>query len=266
MAVSQLGYLGIGISDLPRWEGYATTVLGLEITERGPDDTVYLRLDEYHHRISLHPDPSDDLLYVGWQCSNRSDYEATKVSLYDGGVEFVQATEDELANRHVVDMVKFTCSGVQQEVYYGPHLLFERPFHSQVLMTNFRTGDLGMGHVGLIAEDQAEMLRVMTECLGFKVSDNFRGQERFVHCNGREHTAVVMQGSPGSKRIQHFLLEVNSLDDVGMCLDRVEDNEIPIQSRLGRHTNDHMVSFYMVSPSAFGVEYGWNGRLIDDAT
>jgi hypothetical protein len=34
---------------------------------------------------------------------------------------------------------------------------------------------------------------------------------------------------------------------------------------LGRHTNDHMTSFYTKTPSNFGVEYGWGGRLLDVA-
>ncbi len=32
---------------------------------------------------------------------------------------------------------------------------------------------------------------------------------------------------------------------------------------LGRHTNDHMTSFYANTPSGFFVEYGWGGRVID---
>lgn len=27
--------------------------------------------------------------------------------------------------------------------------------------------------------------------------------------------------------------------------------------KLGKHTNDHMVSFYLRTPSGFNVEYGW---------
>jgi hypothetical protein len=34
---------------------------------------------------------------------------------------------------------------------------------------------------------------------------------------------------------------------------------------LGRHSNDQMVSFYVVT-SGFEVEYGGGGRLVDDAT
>jgi hypothetical protein len=32
---------------------------------------------------------------------------------------------------------------------------------------------------------------------------------------------------------------------------------------LGRHTNDHMTSFYVNTASGFFIEYGWGGRMID---
>jgi hypothetical protein len=35
---------------------------------------------------------------------------------------------------------------------------------------------------------------------------------------------------------------------------------------LGRHTNDHMTSFYLQTPAGFQIEYGYGGRLIDDRT
>ena len=35
---------------------------------------------------------------------------------------------------------------------------------------------------------------------------------------------------------------------------------------LGKHTNDHMVSFYSRSPSGFDVEFGYDGLLVDEAT
>ena len=91
------------------------------------------------------------------------------------------------------------------------------------------------------------------------------GIERFFHCNGREHTFVVGRAGSGDvKRIGHFMVELNSMDDVGSCLDRVEDRGIEIKYRLGKHTNDHMISFYMHTPSGFLMEYGWNGRLVND--
>lgn len=42
--------------------------------------------------------------------------------------------------------------------------------------------------------------------------------------------------------------------------------QVPIMMHLGRHTNDHMVSFYLRTPSGFAVEYGWGAREVDDRT
>jgi len=271
MAISQLGYLGFEVSDPSAWEDYATKVLGVEVSEKAEDGTLYLRFDEYHHRIAIHKGTADDVVYVGFQTANREEFEKTKAKLYEGGIEYAQASQEELKNRHVLDMVKYNMSGVRAEVYYGPHILFERPFQPSLPVTGFRTGDLGLGHVGLNPDDGGEFIRILTECLEFRPSDALGGtDERFFHCNPREHTVVVgrrpatPEAEANAKRIGHFMIELNSIDDVGHCLDRVEDLGIELTSRLGKHTNDHMISFYMKTPSGFRMEYGWNGRTIDD--
>ncbi len=267
MAISQLGYLGFGVDNVEEWVKFANDVVGMEVTETAEDGTVYLRIDDNHHRVALHPGGDGDLAYVGLQTANREEFEKTKESLFSTGVEFVQASPSEIENRMVRDMVRFNASGVPLEVYYGPKVLFEKPFLPGARLSGFRTGELGMGHLGVAPDDTDEMIRVLQDGLGFKVSDSLGGGERFFHCNGREHTFVV--GRPGTgtgKRIGHFMLELNSIDDVGSCLDRVEDSGVEITSRLGKHTNDHMISFYMKTPSGFGLEYGWNGRVVDDET
>lgn len=55
------------------------------------------------------------------------------------------------------------------------------------------------------------------------------------------------------------------MNDVGSAYYRCQDQRVPITSTLGCHTNDHMVSFYVQTPSGFQVEYGYGGRLIEDA-
>ena len=56
------------------------------------------------------------------------------------------------------------------------------------------------------------------------------------------------------------------MDDVGSTYDLCQNQGTPIARTLGRHTNDHMVSFYMQSPSGFEIEYGWGARVVDDST
>jgi 3,4-dihydroxy-9,10-secoandrosta-1,3,5(10)-triene-9,17-dione 4,5-dioxygenase len=36
-----------------------------------------------------------------------------------------------------------------------------------------------------------------------------------------------------------------------------------VSSKLGRHSNDEMVSFYVLSPGGFDVEYGWGATEPD---
>ena len=52
----------------------------------------------------------------------------------------------------------------------------------------------------------------------------------------------------------------------GMTYFLCQDQGVPVARGIGRHTNDHMVSFYMQSPSGFEVEYGWGARVVDDST
>lgn len=62
------------------------------------------------------------------------------------------------------------------------------------------------------------------------------------------------------------MVELRSLDDVGQGYDLAQLDEGRLAYTLGRHTNDHMTSFYAHTPSGFFVEYGWGGRVIDPAT
>ena len=85
-----------------------------------------------------------------------------------------------------------------------------------------------------------------------------------MHCNRRHHSlALVAAPEP---TLYHFMLEALTLDDVGYTLDRHTETDTPLSTGLGKHTNDHMVSFYSISPSGFEVEFGFGGLLIDDAT
>jgi hypothetical protein len=53
-AVTQFGYIVIGVSDIKAWEEYATDVLGLEINGREEDGSLRLRMDQYAYRIVVH--------------------------------------------------------------------------------------------------------------------------------------------------------------------------------------------------------------------
>ena len=130
-------------------------------------------------------------------------------------------------------------------------------------------------HVGIAVRDLDRALEFYRDVLGMRVSDWVRPQpERgvesslniaFLHCNPRHHSLAFWEMKL-SKRLHHFMLQVEALDDVGATYYLCQREGVPIDLSLGRHTNDQMLSFYMKSPSGFDVEFGWGAIEIDDDT
>lgn len=270
MAVSQLAYVGIGVSDMMRWKAFAAEVLGLQVVEGEADGTVFLRMDEYHHRLALHPTGDDDVRYIGLQVATEAAYAQAKAALRAAGVAVTQGTPDEIANRRVMDLVKFETGDLPFELAIGCHMRWDPPFRPGRPMTGFKTGELGFGHVVLRSETPKETVKLLTEALGFRISD-YIGTMTFLHCNPRHHSIAIQPSNPDlprsrDKKMWHFMLETQTLDDVGTALDLAGKTGATLATTLGRHSNDQMVSFYVVTPSGFEVEYGWGGRLVDDAT
>ena len=69
---------------------------------------------------------------------------------------------------------------------------------------------------------------------------------------------------PTASGIVHLMIEVEQADDVGLCHDRALRRKVPMSATLGRHVNDLMLSFYMKTPGGFDVEFGCEGRQVDD--
>jgi 2,3-dihydroxybiphenyl 1,2-dioxygenase len=272
----QVGYVGFDVTDLAAWEAFATRVLGMEIADRGADGTLYLCMDERAYRIALHPGATDRLAYTGWEVADTDRLEELTSSLRAAGIAVKDHTADEAANRHVVALSSLTDpDGYRVEIYCGLLSNVRRPFTSGVALTGFKAGSLGFGHLTLSAsEHQSALLHFYRERMGLRVSDYISLKARgagaeglFFHCNARHHSLALIH-LPGVDvgAVLHLMLEVNTLDDVGLMLERCYENDVPIMRGLGRHSNDKMVSAYIMTPSGFEIEYGWGAREIDDAT
>jgi 2,3-dihydroxybiphenyl 1,2-dioxygenase len=274
-SVTQFGYLGLSVSDINAWERFATQTLGLQISGRGDDGTLLLRNDEYHHRFLVHPTGKDDLAYIGWEVTGEHELREMTNQLKAAGVEVRKGTAEEARARGVVDLVMFKDpSGNPSEIFYGPLMAFNEPFQSPRPISGFVASTQGLGHMVVTMDDFEKSIQFYRDVLGMRISD-FVEVERppgnrfrlaFFHCNPRHHTIAFYAKPNPPKRLNHFMLQTNALDDVGATFYLCQDQGIPINRGIGRHTNDHMVSFYMVSPSGFEVEYGWGGRAVDDST
>jgi len=269
--IAGLGYLGIGVRDLSAWENFATTVLGLAVSGRD-DKTLRLRMDEYQQRFMLHGSGNDDVAYVGWEVRDAATMQAVASRLREAGIKVEAGSADEAAARGITELAKFEDpNGLASEIFFGPMMRFEEPFHSPRAVSGFVTGEQGLGHIVLAVKDLEQSLHFYRDVLGFRISDfidmsfgSMKATLAFFHCNPRHHSLAIV-AAPLPKRLLHFMLQTKSVDDVGATLYLAQDRGVEIASSLGRHTNDHMLSFYMRTPSGFEVEYGWGARTVDDA-
>jgi len=272
-SVSELGYLGVGVSDVKAWHGLATDVLGMQVVPGDDRATSYLRLDDYHHRVELRAKGSDDLEFAGWEVPDAQTLQRVAQQLEDGGVRVVAGTRDEADARRVVDLVKCVDpNGIPVEVFCG-RPVNPVPFHPTRAMSGFKTGGMGLGHILLHARNLDESLHFYRDLLGLRVSDftdvrtpNGTLRLAFLHCNARHHSIAFIEAPAAPKRINHVMVECNSLNDVGTGRDLCLARGVPIVIELGCHMNDRMVSFYLGNPSGFALEYGWGARMIDEAT
>jgi 3,4-dihydroxy-9,10-secoandrosta-1,3,5(10)-triene-9,17-dione 4,5-dioxygenase len=275
--IRSLGYVRVDSTDLDQWRHFGGKVLGLA-EGRGPDPAnLYFRMDELSARIVVTPADQNRLACMGWEVADHRALAAAVDHLKHHGVEVETGTADELAERRVEGMVRFTDPFDNVfELYHGATYEM-RPVVTPYAQT-FVTGEQGMGHIVIPVTDDVEALRFYADVLNFRLRDSMRmpgefvGKEagstvwlRFLGCNPRHHSLAFLP-MPNPSKCVHIMLEVAKLDDVGRALERVRKHKAPLSATLGRHMNDQMVSFYVKSPGGFDVEYGCEGLQVDDAT
>ncbi len=273
VSVGSLAYLGFTVEDPSAWLHFATNVLGLMPADEN-DGAGRLRIDQRSWRIAVEKGAKTDIAFAGFEVSGRDELSAMRLQLARHGIAVSEDDGSLAADRGVTGLI--FCRdplGIQVELFYGATERFEKPFVSPMAVHGFVTGDQGLGHV-VLGDDRIEALRAFyVDALGFRRSDIIRmefgglGQKEleFYHCNPRHHT-VALVPVRGGRRIFHFMLQVDNIDDVGFALDRVMATGGRVTATLGRHTNDHMISFYAEMPGGIEVEYGYGARIVDDAT
>ncbi len=269
-SVTRLGYIGLNVIDLAAWEPILFQVLGLEARARAPGAPLQLRMDERHHRFTLYPGKTDSLAYVGWEVDTRDDFFALYDQLKRNGVNVVLADGATRRERAVMELMQFLDpDGARQEVFFGG-VEDNAPFRPSRAISGYRTGEQGLGHVLLAAANPEASIAFYRDNLGFRLSDYIHwddAQATFLHCNARHHSLALMNPCFGSGpgELNHFMVQAKSIDDVGRGYDLVQQLGIPLILTLGKHTNDQMTSFYMITPAGFAIEYGYGGREIDDS-
>jgi biphenyl-2,3-diol 1,2-dioxygenase len=271
-AITELGYIGVEVSDRARWEAYAHDVLGMMVADSPAADVSWLRTDDRACRIILSDGSADDLAFAGWRVADTDALDAFGQHLDAIGIAHTAGDEGELARRCADRMLHFTDpTGTRHEVYCGDGAA-TAPFESAAVPGGFVTGAGGLGHIVLAANDYAASLAFVQDVIGMIPSDfvqiepapGFTIDFAFLHVNPRHHS-LALAAVPGAPKVMHhFMVEVNNVTEVGLARDRNLAFGLPVQMDIGQHPNDKMISFYGETPSGFLVEFGCGGQLVGD--
>ncbi|MFC9838077.1 iron-dependent extradiol dioxygenase HsaC [Rhodococcus sp. NPDC127530] len=276
MSIRSLAYMRIEATDMAAWREYGLKVLGMVEGKGSDPDALYLRMDDFPARLVIFPGEQDRLSVSGWETANAAELQEVRDNLSAAGVAFKEGTAEQLQDRRVDELITFEDpSGNTLEAFHGAALEHRRvvsPYGHK-----FVTGEQGLGHVVLSTTDDEASLRFYRDVLGFRLRDSMRlppqmvgrpadGKPawlRFFGCNPRHHSLAFLP-MPTPSGIVHLMIEVENSDDVGLCLDRALRKKVKMSATLGRHVNDLMLSFYMKTPGGFDVEFGCEGRQVED--
>lgn len=273
--ISSLGYVGFGVSDLDKWQLFATDILGMQVGRRDAT-SMTLRMDEYCQRFFLEQNDIDDLIAAGWEFTTEQELEEYVAELRDKGVELHTLSAEQCARRHIEK--GYSCkdpNGFDHEFFFGHGVVvLKDQFRSSVLKGGFITGNLGVGHILPFANrgNGAETVDFYKNVLKFRISDYIRQEVQpgmtveatFFHTRTGRHHSIATAEAPTAKVLNHFMVQAEDMDDVGLAYDRAVNAGIPIVLELGHHPNDRMFSFYAQTPSGFNFEFGWGGIVIDE--
>lgn len=292
MQVESVGYVVVSSTDLDKWLDFGTNVIGMMQAPSMPDNgSVYLKMDQRPFRYQIVKGEYDGLLLAGWDLGTEDAFNEGLAELDAKGVSYEKVeAADELAARAVSGLARLADpSGNQLELYWADgDLAHDDVEFKSSLVKGFVTAadngdDMGLGHVVLHAPTDFEGVHDFYQMFGLKdaditdMSDKGMGKIYFMNANPRHHSLALwswggptpetnFQPSPESTApgCVHLMAEVDSLAEVGACLDRVNEREIMVVSSLGEHINDEMISFYMLTPGNFALEFGYDGMQLDE--
>ncbi len=276
MGIMNLGYIRLQMNNPEAWAEFAQTVLGFKaaVSDDGAGGK-YLRMDDAPFRYIIEKGEDERFVAAGYEVVSQDAFNALITKLETNGVEVMRGSQEEARRRALKEFA--SCqdpSGNVVELFYGRDA--GAAFVAGAGISGFKTGEMGLGHIVLPAPENEATARFYTELMGFGVSDDLTlppfadgmPEQRilFMHADNPRHHTLGIYNFPSPTGVIHIMAEVNTIDEVGQCMDRVKQAGLHIFADLGRHANDEMVSFYFYAPGGIGIEVGYDGKQVKDWT
>jgi 2,3-dihydroxybiphenyl 1,2-dioxygenase len=264
--IKDIMQVGVGVPDRAAFARFCNDMLGFPTSDSADGKVTYMRVDGYRHRVAARTAPAPVLDYIGFDVGGPEELAQWKGKLAAKNIDCRPGSKEECLERRLAGFIEFKDpDGHRLALAHGFETAKEPVRYTRELKIT------GLGHVLLTVNDTQRSHDFYTGVLGFRLSDWVYIDDNirlcFLRCNARHHSLAFGPCMPGKlPRLQHVMLEVESLDDVMRSYHFARTHGAPIGMGPGRHPNCQTVHVYVQTPGGFAVEYGWGHRRLDDAT
>ncbi|MGE0733386.1 MAG: VOC family protein [Alphaproteobacteria bacterium] len=248
----KLGYVALNVTDIERSVEFYKTIVGLDLYGMGAQGQAFLRCSDDHHNVVLYPAAKAGLKRIGWVMESERELDSLARALRDAGisVETVSAAECQDLRQGPSLRAREPNSGLCFE-FYTSVMQLAAPFaprHAKIAR---------LGHIVIVAQDFDGVAAFMTGTMNFKVSDYVPDFFAFMRAwpNVFHHSFAVSKGN--ENRLNHVNFMVRDIDDIGMALNRMRANNVPVVFGPGRHKPSDSIFIYFLDPDGMTLEYSF---------
>jgi 2,3-dihydroxy-p-cumate/2,3-dihydroxybenzoate 3,4-dioxygenase len=247
----KLGYVVLNVTDLDKSVDFYENIVGVQFVERD-NETAYFRASRDHHNLILQQADEAGLVRVAYELEKASQFQGVFDYLTEQGLNPVELSAKEtqaLAQGRTLRF-KDPILGVTYE-FYVEMMQMGLPFvPKKARITRFL-------HVVYETNKFDEMFEFFTKVLNFRVSDTA----------GREHAWAWLRAFPSpyhhdfaitkgpENKLNHLAFQAERVDDVGIQVNRLNENNVPILFGPGRHHPSSSIFLYFQDPDGFTLEY-----------
>lgn len=278
MGIKALGYVVIQTTKPQQWDRFLTELAGVMRAPDAADGAHLYRIDERPFRFRIEPGAHEKFIAAAYEVDSAAALDTLASAIAAAGRPVTSGSADEAALRGVGRFFRTSDPAGNGLEFYCGDSVAETPFVSPLGISQFITGDMGMGHAVFSAPNFNECVAFYRDVVGFHETDMPRfffgggGPDdpgmgfAFMHAdNGRHHSIALGEGPVPPSGCVHLMLELPSLVEVGKAYDRMKAMGYPESASLGQHFNDETVGFYVRTPGGFDLEIGCDSLVIDPA-
>lgn len=271
---SSMGYALIESEQFDSWQTFLQDGIGLHL-QHASDDCLAFRMDSHQRRVIIKRGSAEDFSAVGWQLRDQATLDIALQRLRARGIAVQESTAAQAAERGVVRFWRVIGpKRMAIELFIEP-LTSDEPLN--MLCAGFITGEAGMGHLAITSRRGKDMRRFWQEIFDARQSDTIVEQLagvtvdiEFFRVNPRHHSIAIAQVrglpiDPIRTKAQHMNLLTTSASELTAAFLRCRKLGFEMAHEIGEHPNDREQSFYVISPSGFEIELGWNALEVDES-